>query len=466
MSKHLMPAQKMMWEKLLNSGRAGEATGSSEGDNLRSPYLVDVDRIIYSSHFRSLQDKTQVYPLAKSDYVRTRLTHSLEVAGVGRSLGFAVGEYIIARHNLKNITVHDFGYILQAAGLAHDIGNPPFGHLGEESIKEFFKADAEKFLAKISQEEYNNLITFDGNSQGFRIITNLAGWDSQGGLRLTYATLASFCKYPRSYVSEDILQQYNKEKEIDYVVGGSKSGILKGEKAIFENVATEVGLIRLIEGQSIFFRHPLAFLLESADDICYCVADVEDAFFVNLISLKEAESLLAPIARSPKKYEGDSRKRTSELRTQPFYKQMDDRKKVEWLRGKAISNLIEAVREAFIANEELILKGEFNNELLKLTIFAEDIKEVKSFANTRIYSSSDKTSGEITGIEVITGVMLELCKVIDNFNHPKSVRINRLLNRKLDPKKSYYENLVSIIDIISEFTDRNILSFLKVLKGG
>jgi dGTPase len=456
----------MSWDKLLNSKRVGEEGNAYEGEKLRSPYLVDVDRIIYSSHFRSLQDKTQVYPLAKSDYVRTRLTHSLEVAGVGRSLGFAVGEYIINKYDLKNISVHDFGYILQAAGYAHDIGNPPFGHLGEEAIKEFFKSHKDRFLANISEAEYNNLITFDGNSQGFRIITNLAGWDSQGGLRLTYATLASFCKYPRSFVDAGVLAQYKKDKGIEYIVGGSKSGILQSEKAIFENMAMELGLIRLIEGESIFFRHPLAFLLESADDICYCVADVEDAFFVNLISLKEAESLLAPIARSPKKYEGDSRKRTSELRSQSFYKSMDDRKKVEWLRGKAISNLIEAVREVFIANEEAILRGEFNNELLKLTIFAEEIKEVKTFATAHIYSSHDKTNGEIMGIEVISGVMEELCNVIDKFSHPKSVRINRLLSRKIDPKKSYYENLVSIVDIISEFTDRNILSFLKVLKGG
>ncbi|MDR0485000.1 MAG: dNTP triphosphohydrolase [Alphaproteobacteria bacterium] len=460
-----MSKQKMSWDKLLSPQRVDTPISSVEGEKLRSPYLVDVDRMIYSSHFRTLQDKTQVYPLAKSDYVRTRLTHSLEVGGVGRSLGFAVGEYIINKYKLKNITVHDIGYILQAVGLAHDIGNPPFGHLGEESIKEFFKERKEKLLQKITEEQYNNLISFDGNSQGFRIITNLAGWDAQGGFRLTYATLAAFCKYPRSFVDADVLNKYKEENNLEYVVGGSKSGIFLSEKEIFDGVASEVGLIRLIEGQSIFFRHPLAFLLESADDICYCVADIEDAFFINLISLKEAESLLAPIARSPNKYEGDARKRTSELRTQPFYKKMDDRKKIEWLRGKAISNLIEATKDIFIENEELILKGEFNNELLKLTIFAEEIKECKSFAQTHIYSSHDKTSGEITGIEAITGVMIELCNMIDNFSHPKSVRINRLLNRKLDPKKSYYENLVSVVDIISEFTDRNILAFLKVLKG-
>ena len=461
------------WEKLLSSARYDTKENATESENSRSTYLIDVDRIIYSSHFRILQDKTQVHPLAKSDYVRTRLTHSLEVAGVGRSLGFSIGQYIVDKYKLKNITEHDFGYILQAACLAHDIGNPPFGHLGEESIIAFFRSKKDDLLQKITQEEYKNLITFDGNSQGFRIITNLAGWDKQGGLRLTYATLGAFCKYPRSYVSSETLEQYKKENNLDYIVGSTKSGVLSSEKEIFEGIAEKLGLIRLIEGETFFYRHPLAFLVESADDICYCIADIEDAFFVNIISLKEVESLLAPIARNPnkvdaqgeQKYKGDARKRTTELRAETFYKQMDKRKKVEWLRGKAIGNLIEEVEKVFIKHEEEILRGEFNNELLKLTIFSEEIAECKYFARTHIYSSHDKISGEITGIEAISGVLEELYTVISNFNHPKAVRINTLLDNRLDPKKSHYENLILIIDIISEFTDRNILNFLKMLRG-
>lgn len=460
-----MLKKAMSWQNLLSSARYDTPESTTESENSRSTYLIDVDRIIYSSHFRILQDKTQVHPLAKSDYVRTRLTHSLEVAGVGRSLGFSIGQYIVDKYKLKHITEHDFGYILQAACLAHDIGNPPFGHLGEESIISFFQSKKDDLLKKITQEEYNNLITFDGNSQGFRIITNLAGWDKQGGLRLTYATLGAFCKYPRSYVFSATLEQYKKDNNLDYIIGSAKSGILSSEKKIFEEVAGKLGLIRLIEGETFFYRHPLAFLLESADDICYCIADIEDAFFVNIISLKEVEALLAPIARNPNKYKGNARQRASELRAQPFYKQMDNRKKVEWLRGKAIGNLIEETQRVFIENEEKILKGEFNSELLKLTIFAEEIAECKSFARSNIYSSHDKISGEITGIEAITGVLEELYNVVDNFNHPKSVRINKLLDNKLDPKKSHYENLILMIDIISEFTDRNILDFLKVLRG-
>lgn len=453
------------WEKLLSPLRYDTQEFSADNEKLRSTYLVDVDRIIYSSHFRILQDKTQVHPLAKSDYVRTRLTHSLEVGGVGRSLGFSIGKFLVDKYNLKNITEHDFGYILQAASLAHDIGNPPFGHVGEEAIISFFKAKKEELLQKITEEEYNNLITFDGNSQGFRIITHLAGWDKDGGLRLTYATLGAFCKYPRAYVEADIIEKYKTENNLDFLPGSHKSGISAYEKEIFEKVATELGLIRLIEGETFFYRHPLAFLLESADDICYCIADIEDAYFVNTISLKEVESLLAPIARSPNKYEGDAKKRASELRSAPFYKKMDNRKKVEWLRGKAIGNLIEEVQRVFIENEELILSGNFSNEILKLTIFSNEIYECKDFAKNNIYGSYDKVRGEITGIEAITGVLQELCDVIDDFDHPKSERINKLLYNRLNSKKSYYDNLVSILDIISEFTDRNILDFLKVLRG-
>ncbi len=457
----------MQWGKLLSSIRysSSSETEIKSVENARSPYLVDVDRIIYSSHFRKLQDKTQVHPLSKSDYVRTRLTHSLEVAGVGRSLGFGVGQYVVEKYKLRGITEHDFGYILQATGLSHDIGNPPFGHLGEEAITAFFKSKEKELLERISPSEYNNLINFDGNSQGFRIITNLAGWDFEGGLRLTYSTLGAFCKYPRSFILNSKIDDYKKQKNLQYLTGAAKSGILDSEKKIFENVAEDLGLIRLIDKESIFYRHPLAFLLESSDDICYCISDIEDAFFVKIATLKDVEKLLAPIARNPLKYLGNAKARTTELRTTSFYRKMDDNKKIEWLRGKAISNLIADVQRVFLENEEKIMGGNFNEELLKLTIFSEEIAECKHFATNRIFTSHDKINGEIMGIEAITGVLEELYKVINNPKHPKSSRINSLLQRKIDHTNTFYNNLVLIIDTVSDFTDRNILDFYRVLRG-
>ena len=446
---------KEKWVKLLSNRRLGEDSYQNS-NNTRSNYLIDVDRITYSSHFRKLQDKTQVHPLAKSDYVRTRLTHSLEVSGVGRSLGYNIGQYLVNKYELDCINEHDFGYIIQAACLAHDIGNPPFGHVGEDAIIAFITDNHDSLLKTMSQEEYNNLLHFDGNSQGFRIITNLAGWKYEGGLKLTYATLGTFCKYPRVYVDKDIL---------DGKIGTAKVGVMSTEKDTLKNIANELGLIKLIDNEEVYYRHPLAFILEAADDICYCVADIEDAFFVSLSSLKEVETLLGPIARQPSKYSGEAKERVSDLRKEPFYKKLDARKKVEWLRGKAISNLIVETQRVFIENEEDILNGTFNSELLQTTVFRDEISECKKYARANIFTSHDKIHAEIIGIEAITGILEEFYKMILKPNHPKSKRINNLLETKIDVKLTTYENLINVIDFISDFTDRNIMDFYKILKG-
>ncbi len=476
----------MNWERLLSAKRLGETDYQKTQD--RSPYLIDVDRLIYSTHFRKLQDKTQVHPLSKSDYVRTRLTHSLEVSSISRSLGYAVGRYIIDKYNLQNISEHDFGYIVQAAALAHDIGNPPFGHLGEDAISAFFQSNKE-ILKKynLSQEEYDNLTCFDGNSQGFRIITNLAGWKNDGGLKLTYATLGTFLKYPCGFASKEtltklysthknnfVIDKYTENFDYKYIIGTKKTGIMKNELTNFLAITKDLGLLQLHKKLPIFYRHPLAFLTESADDIGYCIADIEDAFFVGLLSLAEVELALAPIARHPKKYTGDAKERTKNLRLADFYKKMDNRKKVEWLRGKAISNLIAEVSQAFIANEEMILKGAFNCELIGMTPFVDNIKDCKLIAREKIFHSHDKITAEIKGIEAIDGTLEELFKMIINPTHPKSKRILNLLEKKMiidtehlitNSATSFYQKLCLIIDILSDFTDRNLLEFYAILKG-
>ncbi|MFL1780448.1 Deoxyguanosinetriphosphate triphosphohydrolase [Candidatus Hepatincolaceae symbiont of Richtersius coronifer] len=461
-----------IWQKLLCKKRYNSNT-TDTSDLSRSVYLVDVDRIIYSSYFRKLQDKTQVHPLSKSDYVRTRLTHSLEVAGVGRSLGYGIGMELVKKYDLKEVTEHDFGYIMQAACLAHDIGNPPFGHLGEEAIQTFFNAHKTELLQQLTEEEFNNLSHFDGNSQGFRIVTQLAGWGDEGGLKLTYATLGTFLKYPRGFLFKEDLQNIYTKHQVDQIIGSSKVGIFKKEIRVFEEIASDLGLIRLADNKPIFSRHPLAFLTEAADDICYCVADLEDAFFVGISSLKEVENLLGPIARNPntltnigeKKYLGNAKERTSLLRQEPFYKKMDSRRKIEWLRGKAISNLILEAKEVFLKNEELIINGQFNLELLSLTPFAEEIQKCKEYARSHIFNSLDKINSEIKGLSAIEGILEELYKVILNPLHPKSKRINNILEIKIDPRNSLYDNLVLIMDFVADFTDRNLLEFYNTLRG-
>jgi dGTPase len=477
----------MEWGKLLSSKRLNVVESVNELDT-RSPYLIDVDRLIYSAHFRKLQDKTQVHPLSQSDFVRTRLTHSLEVATVARSLGYNVGIYILKNNPNLKLTEHDFGYIVQAASLAHDIGNPPFGHLGEDAIKDFFKnyfGNLENNSKKnFSESEIKDLENFDGNSQGFRIITNLAGWKAEGGLRLTYATLGAFLKYPRAYAKDIELKsiyQNNKESlvaDFNYksiLVGHKKIGILNTELEKFKEIATELGLIKLSNNSEVYYRHPLSFLTEAADDICYSVADIEDAFFVGLIKLEDVENLLIPIVKRSSKYSLSKEEKLNNLRNESFYKNMDLRKKVEFLRGKAINNLTAATVECFIKYEKDILQGKFNNDLLNLTEFAEDIKNCKKFVRDFVFKSHKKINAEISGITIIYETINELTNLIFKPESRKSLLIFNYLEKNFildnaekifnNTNLSNYNKFVIINDIISDFTDKNIIQFYKILKG-
>lgn len=457
----------MKWIHLLSNNRyekkSSKQTITTTKQDFRSPYLVDVDRIVYSSYFRKLQDKTQVYPLAKSDYVRTRLTHSLEVSGVGRSLGYHIGKEIIKKYSLENISEHDFGFLLQAACLAHDIGNPPFGHLSEAVIQNFFLEKKEFLLNQMSEEEFYSIANFDGNAQGFRIITKLAGWGEEGGLKLTSATLGTFLKYPRGDVNTKNTS----------VISNKKIGIFYSELDALNKLSEDLQLIKIKGYNHSYYRHPLAFLVEAADDICYCIADIEDSFFVKITTLKEVEELLAPIARSPNKYIGDTLTRVNNLRKEHFYSKMTDQQKIEFLRGKAIGNLIDESAKIFLNNEEDILKGNFNSEILSLTVFSNEIFECKKFANKRIFKSHDKIISEITGMCAIENILQELFSIMFNNRTPKLQRIANLFGININTKdeilvfkeKSAFTKLQTITDIISDYTDRNLIDLYKCIKG-
>ena len=260
----------MNWEQLLSLKRQGDTSKRLriEQDDTRLGFEVDYDRIIFSSAFRSLQDKTQVIPLSKTDFVHTRLTHSLEVSVVGRSLGRLVGKKIIERYpylqEIHGFHMNDFGAIVAAASLSHDIGNPPFGHSGEKAIGEYFSiGKGQQFKDKLSNKEWQDLIDFEGNANGFSVLTaNRLG--VSGALRLTYAVLGAFMKYPKESLP----------KKPTNNIADKKYGFFQTDKSFFQEVATELGLIPNKEGGNIGFeRHPLAYLVEAADDICYTIID-------------------------------------------------------------------------------------------------------------------------------------------------------------------------------------------------
>mgnify|MGYP001791076912 FL=1 len=264
----------MDWKQLLTPKRLGRSETEDIQWN-RTCFQKDYDRLVFSSHFRRLKDKTQVFSLSNNDYIRTRLIHSLEVSCVGRSLGRIVGEEIVKRHKLHNygFSASDFGDIVAAACLAHDIGNPPFGHAGEDAIRIKFDSwygqyenTVEELLNKSQKNDFD---LYEGNAQGFRILTKLEMPYRKGGMQLTCPTLATFTKYPReSHISEDIF-----ENNPDYNSGCSikKYGFFQAEKELFAEVAETVGLVRRHSDVSWWCRHPLAFLMEAADDICYLI---------------------------------------------------------------------------------------------------------------------------------------------------------------------------------------------------
>ena len=283
----------MNWEQLLSLKRFGDTNKRlrKEQDETRLGFEVDYDRIIFSSEFRGLQDKTQVVPLSKTDFVHTRLTHSLEVSVVGRSLGRKVGKLLLEKHphleNVHGYRMNDFGAIVAAASLAHDIGNPPFGHSGEKAMGAYFKhGEGAQFKKHLTEKEYQDLCDFEGNANGFKILTE-SREGREGGLRLSYATLGAFMKYPKESLPK---------KSTSHIVD-KKYGFFQSEKDMFIDIASELGLTKRREDALNFQRHPLAFLVEAADDICYTIIDFEDGINLGLIQEEYALEYLINLVR-------------------------------------------------------------------------------------------------------------------------------------------------------------------------
>ena len=444
----------MDWEKLLTDSRLGEKTQPKQKlQDGRSEFQKDFDRIVFSPAFRRLQDKTQVFPLPESDFVHTRLTHSLEVSCVGRSLGNLVGETIVKRNpELSNrFTKFHFGEIVAAACLSHDIGNPPFGHSGEDAIAEYFRSgNGQKFKSNIKDEKkWTDLTKYEGNAQGFRIISKLQNPKVKGGLNLTYSTLAAVTKYPReSYIT-------NRNLSLNKVY--RKYGFFQAEKDIFKEVASETGL-DVVKSQKNYWwcRHPLAFLVEAADDICYRVMDLEDGFRLGLISFKETEELLRPLVSR------------QVLRN---YRDKNEKDRIGYLRAIAINELVNELAKVFLDEEKIILNGKFGDELITEIKRADALRRIKDLSFTKIYKSRSVVEREVAGYEVLGGL---LDTFIDSYNeaYEKSISSKNKSVFALLPKRigenipdDLYLRLLRIIDFVSGMTDSFAVSLFRKIKG-
>jgi dGTPase len=436
----------MNWDKLLSKTRLGRESSPSAKD-VRSEYLRDWDRIVYSSAFRRLQDKTQVFPLAESDYVRTRLTHSLEVSSVGRSLGTLAGEIIAKRESVDSSILQDCGSIVATACLAHDIGNPPFGHSGEDAIRNWFKFAGRWCLDKIEPEHHEDFLNFEGNAQGFRVQTRLQNSTNQGGLQLTYAVLGAYTKYPRGSGSVGCNTELISEKKYGYFVGDADN---------FQKVANGISLIEKRPG--VYARHPLAFLMEAADDICYRIVDLEDGHRVGRVSFQETEHLLWEIVAD-----------TIHASSEAVYRAIDDPKqKIEYLRAHAISCLIDAVVDVFGQRYDEIMKGTLEEDLVSLCTLNPQLEAIKKKSKAQVYSTPNVLHIEAAGFKVLGG-LLELVVptllaggITENMSEKKLWDIIPLQFRK---GATPYERLLSATDFVSGMTDTYAVTTYKRLSG-
>ena len=441
----------MNWEQLLSLKRFGDTEKRPRiaQDETRLGFDVDFDRIIFSAAFRSLQDKTQVIPLSETDFVHTRLTHSLEVSVVGRTLGRRVGKMLLERHpNLGALgyTFNDFGAIVAAASLTHDIGNPPFGHSGEKAIGEYFKSgNGAKYKDQLSAKEYQDLIDFEGNANGFKILTESREGIS-GGLRLSYATLGAFLKYPKESLP----------KKPTNHIADKKYGFFQSEKDAFLDVVEELGMKpKSIENNS-FYRHPLAYLVEAADDICYTIIDFEDGINLGLIDEEYALEYMSKLIHG--------------INRDKYYDLKHTKDRTAYLRAIAINSLIDEAVTIFLANEKLILEGTFDKSLLEKCKYEAQINDIIQISIDKIYKSKEVVEKEIAGYKIIADLLDVFIKAINNKFDDIASNFDLLILNLL-PKEyqletnNLYERVIQVSTYVARMSDSYAIRMHKKLTG-
>ncbi|MBC6997371.1 dGTP triphosphohydrolase [Cytophaga sp. FL35] len=444
----------MEWEKLLSLKRQGDTLKRlrKEQDETRLGFEVDYDRIIFSSAFRSLQDKTQVIPLSNTDFVHTRLTHSLEVSVVGRSLGRIAGKKILEKHphlaQVHGYRFNDFGAIVAAAALSHDIGNPPFGHSGEKAIGEFFKTGKGLiYQSLLSKKEYQDLIDFEGNANGYRLLTQ-SKKGVEGGLRLSYGTLGAFMKYPKESLPKKPSQH----------ISDKKFGFFQSDKETFCQVAEELGLLQTRKGESVSYsRHPLTYLVEAADDICYTIIDFEDGINLGLISEDYALEYLIKLVKD-------------NINTKKYNSLAFKEDRLSYLRALAISTLISDAVDVFIENEEAILNGEFSVSLLDKSRYEAQISDIISLSVEKIYRSQEVIEKEIAGYKIISDILEVYTQALLRQREGIAGNYDELMITTLpecyqNTETSVYEVLLNTCCYVASLSDRSAVHIHNKIMG-
>lgn len=443
----------MKWDQLLSLKRFGDKHKRlrTEQDDTRLGFDVDYDRIVFSSPFRLLQDKTQVIPLSKTDFVHTRLTHSLEVSVVARSLGRIAGKKILEKHpylkEVMGFQPNDFGSITASAALAHDIGNPPFGHSGEKAIGHFFSnGSGMDFKNNLSDAQWHDLTHFEGNANGLRILSRHG--QEKGGLRLSYATLGAFIKYPKTSLPVKPTTH----------VADKKFGVFQSEKDFFEDLASELGLNENQRKPKSFGRHPLAYLVEAADDICYTLIDFEDG--INLGWIPEEYSLEYLIKLVAGQID---KKKYNNLRY------LEER--VAYLRAISINTLIQESVKIFMENEDAILDGTFEYSLLDKSIFKAQMNDIINLSIQKIYQSREVLEKEVGGFKIINDLLAVFVQSIVHQMEDKLSHYDKIVLKNLPEKIScyngstLYDRLLDTCGYIAMLTDSQAILLHRKISG-
>ena len=437
----------MDWRRLISAKRLGLEAYHDPRQHNRSDFRRDYDRMIFSSPFRRLQNKTQVFPLPGSIFVHNRLTHSLEVSSVGRSIASIVGDTLSEKYREQSYrdAFSHIPDIVATACLAHDLGNPPFGHSGEKAISTFFSTGGGNILkTMLTPDQWSDLTRFEGNANSLRLLTHQFAGRRPGGFAMTYSAVASIVKYP--YASR-------------YAGSKGKFGFFTSETDTFRRIADELGITRL-DGEGLsFVRHPLVYLVEAADDICYQVMDIEDAHKLRILTHEETYELLLGFF-SPQR-----RKRAIETMAT-----LDDpNEKIAYLRSSVIGTLVEQCSRAFLDNEERILSGEFEGALvdnLPDSQVAEAFRRCTRTAVSKIYCAPDVVDIELAGHTIITYLLEKLLHaVMHPDDYDSELLLLRVPSQYETSSPDLFTRVQSILDHVSGMTDVYALDLYRKLKG-
>lgn len=439
----------MNWQQLISNKRLGQEHRHAERHDDRSEFKRDYDRLIYSAPFRRLQNKTQVFPLPGSVFVHNRLTHSLEVSSLGQSLGNDVCTRLKQKHpELANTLFEEIDTIVSAACLAHDMGNPPFGHSGEKAIQTFFtEGEGKQLKSTVSSQFWDDITHFEGNANAFRLLTHRFFGRRQGGFVMTYSMLASIVKYP---FSSSLAGRHG------------KFGFFQTEAEDYRKIADELGLIcKSKPGEPLkYARHPLVYLVEAADDICYEIMDIEDAHKLKILSFEETTHLLLGFFDEDMRWEITERIREEGV--------TDNNEQIVYMRASVIGKLENECVRTFVEHEEEILNGTFNGSIIDhiAPLQREAYRRCTEISYQKIYHSKPVLDIELSGYKIMETLMSVFVEAAVNPKRFYSQQLIRRVSSQYDIHSDDVETrIMAVIDYISGMTDVYALDIYQKIKG-